>query len=247
MVERHIRALPDLCPACQVLQYVIMPDHIHFALFARERLPLALGQYIGMMKVKCGQAIRESYPELKDIFTPDFHDRYLRPTHNLNDIFEYIRNNPRRLLAIRQNPDFFRRINSLTINGTQWQAFGNLHLLDNPFKLPVIVHRADSPEVRAANTARWMHLAENGGVLVSAFISPDEKAVRKHGEAAGGRFILLTNRPFREREKPALHDFTLCTEGRLLILAPADPLPPGRQTFLFLNATAEKLAPPPPR
>ena len=52
-------------------------------------------------------------------------------------------------------------------------------LLDNPFKEQVVVHRADSPEVRESNRRRWLYTAANGGVLVSPFISPDERGIRE--------------------------------------------------------------------
>ena len=242
IIEAQILNLPNLCPSLQILQYVIMPDHIHFAIFARAYLPRALGRYIGMMKVKCGQTIRAVFPGITDIFTKDFHDRYLRPVHSLPAIIDYIRQNPYRLLARRLNPDFFCRINNLEINGSLWQAYGNLQLLDNPFKAPVVIHRADSEELRANKLRRWKHLAENGGVLVSPFISPEEKEVRRLCESVNGKTILLTNQPFGEKEKPALHDFDLCTRGLLLILAPMTPLPSGRDTFLHLNSIAESIS-----
>ena len=84
----------------------------------------------------------------------------------------------------RHNPDFFRRHNNIIINGTQWQAYGNLQLIDNPFKAPVIIHRADSNQLITTKLRRWQHLAENGGVLVSPFISPAEKKVRRMCEEA---------------------------------------------------------------
>ena len=245
IIESQILNFPNLCPYLQILQYVIMPDHIHFAIFAREYLPRPIGRYIGMMKVKCGQLIRARFPAIKDIFTKDFHDRYLRPYHSLSTIIDYIRVNPSRLLARRLHPDYFQRINNIQIQGTLWQAYGNPQLLDNPFKAPVVLHRTDSDAIRAAKHRRWKHLAENGGVLVSPFISPTEKEVRCMCEEAKGKVILLTNEPLGEREKPSAHDFALCTEGRLLILAPMTPIVPGRETFLYLNSIAESLSLPP--
>ena len=242
IIEQQILNFPKLCPSLQILQYVIMPDHIHFAIFARDYLPRALGRYIGMMKVKTGQLIRDSFPEITDIFTPDFHDRYLLPSHKLQTIINYIQENPKRLLERIQNPLFFQRLNNLEIKGTQWQAYGNLQLLQNPFKGPVVIHRSDSEAILTAKHRRWKHISENGGVLVSPFISPAEKEVRRQCENANGKIILLTNKPFREREKPAAHDFERCSQGRLLILAPVIPLPPGRETFLYLNSIAESIA-----
>ncbi len=245
IIEQQILNFPNLCSSLQILQYVIMPDHIHFVIFARDYLPRAIGSYIGMMKVKTGQAIRETIPNLKEIFTTDFHDRYLLPTHKLATIINYIQENPKRLLERRQNPLFFQRVNNIKIKGTLWQAYGNLQLLSNPFKGPVVIHRADSEATLCAKHRRWKHLSENGGVLVSPFISQAEKEVRRECEEAGGKIILISNHPLGEREKPAAHDFTQCSRGTLLILAPLTPLPSGRQTFLFLNSIAESIALPP--
>ena len=199
IIERQILNFPNICPFLQILQYVIMPDHIHFAIFAKQYLPRSLGQYIGMMKVSTGQILRNEFPEIIDIFTPDFHDRYLLPTHKLQTVINYIRENPKRLLERREKPLFFQRINNLEINGIRWQAYGNLQLLSNPFKAPVIIHRADSKSLLCDKHRRWKHLSENGGVLVSPFISQAEKEVRRLCEEAGGKIILLSNRPFSER------------------------------------------------
>lgn len=242
IIESQILNFPNLCSSLQLLQYVIMPDHIHFAIFAREYLPRVLGNYIGMMKVKCGQLIRSELPLLEHVFTPDFHDRYLRPHHRLSTIIEYIRQNPYRLLVRRLNPDYFYRINNIKIGDSLWQAYGNLQLLDNPFKAPVVIHRSDSDILKANKLRRWTHLAENGGVLVSPFISPAEKSVRRQCEQTNGKIILLSNVPFGERQKPGAHDFELCAQGRLLILSPMASLAPGRDTFLYLNAIAESIS-----
>lgn len=242
IIESQILNFPNLCSSLQLLQYVIMPDHIHLAIFVREYLPRVLGNYIGMMKVKCGQLIRAEFPLLEHVFTPDFHDRYLRPHHHLSTIIEYIRQNPYRLLVRRFNPDYFNRINNIEIGGSLWQAYGNLQLLDNPFKAPVVIHRSDSDILKSNKQRRWKHLAENGGVLVSPFISPEEKSVRRQCEQTNGKIILLSNVPFGEREKPSSHDFELCAQGLLLILSPMASLASGRETFLYLNAFAESIS-----
>lgn len=242
IIESQILNLPDLCPDLQILQYVIMPDHIHIAIFARNYLPRAVGSYIGMIKVKSGQLIRERFPGIKVIFTEGFHDRYLRPVHRLSTIIEYIQQNPSRLLMRRQNPDFFRRVNNIEIKERLWQAYGNIHLLDNPFRAPVVIHRADSEQLRAAKYRRWKHLSENGGVLVSPFISQSEKEVRRQCEESQGRIILISNKPFGEKGKPGAHEFEQCANGRLLILAPMTSLPSDRKTFLYLNSIAESIS-----
>ena len=94
-------------------------------------------------------------------------------------MYDYIRLNPYRLAVRRAYPEYFSRVNSLVVGGRELQAYGNMLLLDNPFKEQVVVHRADSPEVRESNRRRWLYTAANGGVLVSPFISPDERGIRE--------------------------------------------------------------------
>lgn len=243
IIEENLTAISTLHPNLRQLQYVIMPDHIHFILFAIANLPKVLGSYIGMLKVKIHQgATTTGIISSGKVFNPDFYDRILRPYHSLDVIFNYIRRNPYRLAVRKNNPDFFRRITGIYIDSTPFQAYGNIQLLANPFKEQVVVHRRDSPEIREQNHDRWLYTATNGGVLISPFISKDEKNIRKEAETNGGKLIVLYTSAFRERFKPAAHDFALCEKGRLLIIAPMQDLPDSRQTFLYLNSIATKLS-----
>lgn len=229
-------------PAIRNLQYVIMPDHIHLLLFVTRRLSKSLGSYIGMLKVLIGQRYRDQAGQQTQLFEPDYYDRILHPTRKLDTIFNYIRQNPYRLAVRRAFPDFFTRCSNIRIADTLCQAYGNLHLLQNPFKDQVIVHRSDTKELYEHNRDRWLHNAANGGVLVSPFISRPEKTIRAEAEALGSRIILIVNQPFHDRFKPAAHDFDLCTKGRLLIIAPNQPLPFSRTACLKMNALAAEIS-----
>lgn len=72
-------------------------------------------------------------------------------------------------MAVRRaNPDFFTRRNNILIGDTLCQAYGNLQLLDNPFKEYVIVHRVDTPEQYDRNCDRWSHTAANDDTFANA-------------------------------------------------------------------------------
>lgn len=152
--------------------------------------------------------------------------------------------NPYRLAVRRANPDFFIRQNIISINGIACQAYGNIHLLHNPFKDQVVVHRTYTSVQLANEKERWLHTAANGGILVSPFISKAEKAIRTEAETLGGKIILITHEAFPERFKPASHDFDLCSEGRLLIISLG--LPPNtdltRSHCLRMNDLAKSIA-----
>lgn len=190
-----------------------MPDHVHIFLYVSATLPELLGFYIARFKIAVNNATG-----IDHLFEDGFNDQIISYKRNLNELFNYIRANPYRLAVRRAIPDFFRRRDNLTIEGTSYQAYGNMQLLNNPFKDQVIVHRADTYDQYAHNRERWLYTAANGGVLVSPFISKREKEIRVEAEESGARFILITHEAFGERFKPAAHDFDLCAKGRMLII-----------------------------
>ena len=105
----------------------------------------------------------------------------------------------------------------------------------------MVVHRADSVKKREENRLRWLHTAANGGVIMSPFISKDEKAIRREAEDLGGRIIFLTNEPLKEREKPTARLLPM-QRGPLSAYRPGRALPFGRQTCLKLNSLAELIS-----
>lgn len=217
-----------------------MPDHIHILLRVREYSEKPLGYFIANLTGAATREWRNLTNASYSVFEKGYNDRIIGSSRSLDTLYRYIRENPHRLAARRQFPEYFSRVNSLTIAGRRCQAYGNLLLLRNPFKEQVVVHRADSDAVRAAQRERWLYTAANRGVLVSPFISPDEKAVRAEAEEAGGKTILITNSRMGERYKPAAHDFALCEAGRLLIIAPEGlDQDLTRRTCLAMNALAE--------
>lgn len=243
IVEREIWNTPSFHPQVSIIESVVMPDHVHFLIFVKEPISKPLGAIIQAIKSVATKKIRAlcGNSELT-VFEPGFNDRILLKERSLDVLVNYIRANPYRLAVRRAMPDFFTRTGSLTVGGVECQAYGNAQLLECPFREQVIVHRADSDDVFAGNKARWLYTAANGGVLVSPFISKREKEVRDEAEKLGGRFIMVTNEPLAERQKPAEHDFELCREGRMLIVAPINGLAFGRSACLKMNAMAANLS-----
>lgn len=239
IIEKNIRLMPDFNPAIKVLQYCIMPDHVHLLIFVTSVLDHHLGNYIGKLKVNIHQDYRNSAGIDLQVFEDDFYDCILYRSRSLDTLYKYIHENPRRLAIRKAHPDFFRRMNHLRIGDKNYQAYGNVQLLDNPFKEQVVVHRNDSAEIREHNRKMWLHTAANGGVLVSPFISADEKKIRDDAETDNGRFILITNEPLPERFKPTGRDFELCETGRLLIVSINLPGELSRRTCLAMNSLAE--------
>lgn len=240
IIKNTLFRLHEIEPAIRLLQYSVMPDHVHFLIFVQHPTAEALGYTIARLKVAVNKAWKN-----QPVFTEGYNDRILKSGRKLDTIFRYIRENPYRLAIRKAFPDYFHRINLISIAGRDCQAYGNLFLLRNPFKDAVVVHRKDTEETKRLLHGQWLYTASNGGVLVSPFISPAEKAIRREAEEAGGKFILIQASRFPERYKPAAHDFSLCMEGRLLIITLA--LDIGNSTLsrsncLSMNELAQKIA-----
>lgn len=238
-IKAALLRIRDIEPEAKILQYILMPDHLHFLIFVQEVTPNTLGQTIARFKVMVDKLAGSD-----QVFADGFNDQILKTTRSLDTLYPYLRDNPRRLAVRRGMPGFFRRVNRLTIGGREVQAYGNLHLLDNPFKEQVVVHRADDSDRRERKRKEWLYTAANGGVLVSPFISQAEKAIRQEAESYGGSFIFISSKCFGERYKPSSHDFELCEAGRLLIIsAPSAVAEPSisRATCLDLNSLAQAI------
>lgn len=213
-----------------------MPDHLHILLFVEYPTEDTLGKIIARFKIEVNKA-----SGITGVFAKGFNDQILKSSRSLAVLYRYLRENARRLAVRRARPEFFRRVNALEIGGKTFQAYGNFQLLDCPFKEQVIVHRADSSETRQKNREQWLYTAANGGVLVSPFISPAEKEIRKEAEEAGGRFILIISEPMGERYKSTGREFELCEAGRLLIVSANLPGDLSRQTCITMNGLAQNI------
>lgn len=236
-IKNTLRRFNSTEPNVRVLQYALMPDHLHILLFVEYPTEDTLGKIIARFKIEVNKAAGTT-----GVFAKGFNDQILKSSRSLAVLYRYLRENARRLAVRRARPEFFRRVNALEIGGKTFQAYGNFQLLDCPFKEQVIVHRADSSETRLKNREQWLYTAANGGVLVSPFISPAEKEIRKEAEESGGRFILIISEPMGERYKPTGRDFELCEAGRLLIISANLPGELSRKNCLAMNELAEGFA-----
>lgn len=239
-IVRAIHDIPLKEPAIKPLQYAVMPDHVHILLFVQSPTRQPLGAAIARLKIAVNASAGAN------VFADGFNDQILKQSRPLDNLYRYIRDNPRRLAVRRQFPEWFRRVNNLAIAGARCQAYGNMFLLDSPFKAQVVVHHHADEALQQQLRDRWLHTAANGGVLVSPFISRAEKAVRDEAEQLGGRFILVAPAPMPQRYKPAAREFALCEAGRLLIVAAAAPLAPEaaltRAACLAMNQLAAAIA-----
>ncbi|MDE5785333.1 MAG: hypothetical protein K2H98_02265 [Duncaniella sp.] len=247
IIARSIYTLPQQYPVLQVYQYMVMPDHVHILLRVKEWTEKHLDYYIATL----ASEIARKYSELRgntvselEIFQHGYCDKPLLLERSLDGLFRYIRENPHRLAMRQQYPQFFQRTRTLRIADKEYEAYGNLFLFRNPDKEAVKISRKFSSEEVEQKRARWLYDAKHGTVLVSPFISKEEKAIRSEAEALGAKIILIVPEAFPERFKPAAHNFTLCSQGRLLIISlgrsPSSFI--SREQCLAMNDLAEIIA-----
>lgn len=205
--------------------YIIMPDHIHFILNVSADIDYHIGKAIGDFKRACTKRYKEFQKiDAKDfsLFEDGYHDRILSGRDQLKTMKRYVRDNPRRLHIKRTRPDLFTTGLTIKINGEEFDAFGNIFLLRNPEIEAVKVSSKFSEEELRLLDRRWIRTIEEGGVLVSPFISPKEKIYRDLAIENGANVIILLENGFGERFKPSGQYFDLCAEGRLLLIAPKE-------------------------
>ena len=96
IAEQDLLALPRHFAGVELLQYVIMPDHLHILLQLQEvaaagsrprpTIPTLIGQYKAGVSRKCKRSLWQA----------SFYDHVVRCEQELLEIQRYIENNPRK-------------------------------------------------------------------------------------------------------------------------------------------------------
>ena len=199
-----------------------------------------------------GEMGNEAYYLLAPVFTEMPFIRPMGHNSQLPNTIRYIDMNPQRLATKRLKPGYFRVQKDIEIGGRKYDGVGNVALLMAEHYEPVHVR---SVMVKAAEQGNAESLrsymngcvlaARKGVVMVSPFISPQEKQVMQVLLQEQRPFVLLTDNGFRDYYKPADDLFDACAAGRLLMLSPW-PYDDGkrhisRSECVALNTMAEEI------
>lgn len=200
----------------------------------------------------CGQLGDEAYYQLEPVFVEMPFLRAMARYSQLQNTIRYLDMNPQRLATKRLKPGFFRVQKDIMIGSRSYSGVGNVALLSGGRFDVVHVRRA---LVRAAEAGDNQVLrdymnscvlkARQGVVMVSPFISPQEKQVMQVLLHERRPFICLTDNGFRDYYKPTDALFDACAAGHLLILSPW-PYDGGKRHIsradcVALNAMAEEI------
>ena len=234
-VERIWQTIGSHHPEVKVVALQMMPDHLHAILFVRTRMEKPLGKVLLGVKQACNKAFREVMPvecvavaqqhaqqsrENGLLFAKGFNDQILLRDGQQERWLNYLKDNPRRLLMKRENPDLFRVQRGLTFAGLSFSAIGNRFLLERPVKLQVQCSRSISESDLQTKINECLRAARQGAVLVSPAISKGEKTIMRAAFEEGQPLIYLQENGFTDLAKPEGARMDACAKGQLLILAP---------------------------
>lgn len=246
LIEQEVLSIPRFYPQLEILQVQIMPDHLHVLIFIHERLSKHLSFVVKGFKIGCNRIYHAfvtntrgnknaatmtadggDIPRTTDgetespiLFESGYHDRFLRNHGQLENLMNYIKENPRRLWIKQQHRELFEHVTNLSIGSQTYAAIGNRFLLQRPDKLQVQCSRKISEEELYAQQEQLLEAGREGTVLVSPCISLGEKQIARAALEAGVPLIVLLENGFPEYYKPPKTYFEACAAGRLLMLAP---------------------------
>ena len=278
--EAVVEELYVMCkhyPAIRILQFCLMPDHLHAIIHVTRVMDTSIrsvirGYWQGVKKHGRAYTLSIS-PELNSGTTdkgsvttnkgseaiypfPVFTERpFIRPLSRrgqLDTMIHYVQMNPQRLATKRLKPGFFRVQRGIEIGGRSYDGVGNATLLMAERFEAVHVRRTMVQKAEQGdNTPLRDYMngcvlaARKGAVMVSPFISPQEKQVTEVLLRENHPFILLTDNGFREYYKPTDALFDACAAGRVLILSPwkydAGKRHISREDCVALNIMAEEI------
>ena len=170
-------------------------------------------------------AVSQQPPKATDrkrglLFAKGYNDRILLRRGQLERWLHYLKDNPRRLLMKRENPELFRVQRGLKYAGMSFSAIGNRFLLEKPMKVQVQCSRRMTDEEVQRRLDECLALARQGAVMVSPAISKGEKAIMRTVFDEGLPVIYLQENGFTDLAKPGGKRMEACARGQLLILAP---------------------------
>ena len=229
----------ECCREIKLLARQLMPDHFHGIIFVEKEMDIALGDVIRGFMVGCTKAYNtllaskddhtvpvtlSAYspssspaPSMKPLFEKGYHDRRLSHEGQLQNMIDYVRDNPRRLMLCRQHSGCFSVQREVPFKKHVFSAVGNLSLLDKPLK-SVHVRRKFTDAERKNYMNDCILSARNGSALIGTFISEHEKQVRDEALREDLSVIQLCHEQFSNLYRPSGDLFDACSTGRLLLL-----------------------------
>ena len=260
---------PSYYPEIRVLQFCLMPDHLHAILHVTRPMEKTFNTVVRSLwqgAKKLGRVYSSSISPESDsgltnednnapfsIFTERPFVRPLSRRGQLQTMIHYVQMNPQRLATKHLMPEYFRVQEGIEIAGRIYCGVGNADLLQRTKYLPVHVRRTMVEEAEHGDNKRlrdYMNgcvlAARQGSVMISPFISKQEQAVMEVLLKEGLPFIYLADNGFRDYYKPQNSLFDAVARKQVLILSPWEFDPHkkhvSRAECVEMNKMAEEIA-----
>ena len=262
--------LHNFYPETRILQYCLMPDHLHAIIHVTKPLKTTFNMVVrGFWQgaKKQSRAFPSSIsPEFNSGLTNEggntrsssiFTERpFVRPMSRrgqLKTMIRYVQLNPQRLATKRLMPDLFWVQDNIEIAGRIYKGVGYADLLQRSHYMPVHVRRTMMDEAAHGDDKRLRDYMNNcvlaarqGAVMVSPFISEYEQAVMEVLLKEGLPFIYIADNGFRDYYKPKGSLFDAVARKQVLILSPWEYDPKitriSRDRCVQMNKMAEEIA-----
>ncbi len=247
IVQKCWATIHILHPQVRLLALQLMEEHLHGILHVTKRISRPLGNIIGSFKSACTKAYRELTGKNEMLFSSGFQDTLLSGKGQLDRMFQYLHDNPKRAAIKKLFPDFFRHLRTIPFDGGTFSGIGNAFLLSGSSFYQVQVSRQVDENTINQKTAEMIQAAEAGAIIVSPCISQGERRLARVAFENHYSLIVLQNKGFSPLYKPPGQYFNACAEGRLLMLAPSQwQYTPGKKPMTrldacILNALAQKI------
>lgn len=219
IIEHQIKCIEDW-NSFEILNFVIMPDHVHILWQVKYWLEHDLGHYVGLFKSRCSTNYGKQIQKKTSVFRDKFNDKIAFDDAMSWRFFIYITDNPRRRMIVRMYPQLFERVQSVEIGDYEMDLYGNFQLLKHPMITPAVVSSRYTEQEKAYWNSAWEETIRTKGILISPFISDDEKTLMARGIAEGASIIRMIPDGIPPKYKPRGEDFELCSQGRCLHIGP---------------------------
>ena len=110
LVNAFWQNIPNHFPSANLDTYVVMPNHLHGIIYIssgitdlQPKQKQTISSIIGSFKSACTKTINEQYPDIPFGWQARFHDHIIRNKQSLDQIRDYINNNPRQWHLDKEN------------------------------------------------------------------------------------------------------------------------------------------------